>query len=71
MNVSVCLTKHRVMKGCAGVEVYYHVFLSALYAKSGRFHNTEVFTQRNDRTLSLPNIKSLFLDRSARCLIES
>lgn len=31
----------------------------------------KVCTQWIDRTLSLPNIKPLFLDRSARCLIES
>jgi len=45
VNVSVCFIKHSVMKECDGVELHYHVFLSALYASSGHFQNTEVFTQ--------------------------
>jgi len=44
VNVSVCLIKNRVMTECDGVEVYYHSFLSALYANSGHFQNTEVCT---------------------------
>jgi hypothetical protein len=37
VNVSVGFIKHRVTKERDGVEVYYHSFLSALFANSGHF----------------------------------